>query len=303
MGDIQTSIASFAHRNIPTRNQVINEWDISLPSRSGSRAIKPSQRGEQSQTSNPAAQRSPVAAANGIFSRCDESLGSLSFAETRPPTSTQGTISPAKSLSNHTVKSTIHAPIIASQCNAVRDFSSPTAKTISALEINLQKRSKQLAQHGRWLHNRCRRLANIQQPPCPLLEPVVSRPSRSWPGVMRSPQAPSRPPPACPCPSILAGFSLCLLTRACLAAQPFFSQESGTCSLAYLPSARWHRTSCACTLPYLTLPLRNLPSPNGAPPQGRGTSPFDCKNVSHCRCNPVRPSGVGSGSNMRRTWR
>lgn len=151
MSDIQTSIASFAHRNIPTRNQVTNEWDISLPSRSGSRAIKPSQRGEQSQISNPAAQRSPVAAANGVFSRCDESLGSLSFAKTCPPTSTQGTISPAKSLSNHTVKSTIHAPIIASPCNAVRDFSSPTAKTISALEINLQKRSKQLAQHGRWL--------------------------------------------------------------------------------------------------------------------------------------------------------
>ncbi|KAF0324952.1 hypothetical protein GQ607_007845 [Colletotrichum asianum] len=148
MSDIQTSIASFAHRNIPTRTQVTSEWDISLPSRSGSRAIKPSQRGEQSQTSNPAAQRSPVAAANGIFSRCDESLGSLSFAKTHPPTSTQGTISPAKSLSNHTVKSTIHAPIIAGQCNAVCDFSSPTAKTISALEINLQKRSKQLAQHG-----------------------------------------------------------------------------------------------------------------------------------------------------------
>lgn len=149
-------------------------------------------------------------------------------------------------------------------------------------------------------NNRCRRLANIQQPPCPLLEPVVSRPSRSWPGVMRNPQALSRPPPACPCPSILVGFpSACSPAHVSRPSHSFPKSRA----LAYLPSARWHRTSCACTLPYLTLPLRNLPSPNGVSPQGRGSSPFDCKTMSHCRCNPVRPSGVGSGSNMRRTWR
>lgn len=260
MSDIQTSIASFAHRNIPTCDQEANEWDISLPSRSGSRAIKPSQRGEQSQTANPAAQRSPVAAANGIFSRCDESLRSLSFAKTRPPTSTQQhdfarKIAPESYGQSNNPCTTHHQRTSRSTMQSAISRHQPPRPFLPWKSICKNVANK--ATHPSvpntvgGFNNRCRRLANIQQPPCPLLEPVVSRPSRSWPGVMRSPQAPSRPPPACPCPSILAGFSLCLLTRACLAAQPFSSQESGTCISALCSMASYELR--VCTLPHLAV--------------------------------------------------